>query len=550
MISDPDQLNELEFMDSPFLDGSDIDLDRIRDFARGSLYFFAKGILKFDWFVPDIHGPVCEALQDSSLRRKKFVLPRGWLKSTLCTISYPIWRAVHDPNLRILLAQNNQDNARKKLKVIREMFELNELLRALYPEVLPTSSCVWSATSLCLNRKEAHPESTFECIGVRGQPTSRHYNIIIEDDTVAPDFDELGQETLAPSHDDVRKAIAWHSLALPLLTNPSTDEIIVVGTRWYEVDLMSHIEKHEPQYISIERSCREDKDGNSDPRGMVTYPQRFNEDVLREYEATLGPYFFSTLMLNRPVSVGDMLFRAEWIQEYEELPPRQSLSVYTTIDPATDPSLSLSRVEDIDYSVVMTTAKDMVTGNIYVLDYFRERCNPGDHAAAVFDHVIKYRPSVVGYEDVAYQRSIDYWLKEMMKQESVYFILKPIKRGTKVSKPTFISGLQPVFASGAVHVRPWMQELRTELLSFPRGAHDDLIDALAMHLQLWLKTKTLRPTKPKLQGAPAFDLDQAIAEIKARNKTPRSSVIFAPIDSSSSNQMLPQEPLTIEGLFH
>ena len=99
-------------------------------------------------------------------------------------------------------------------------------------------------------------------------------------------------------------------------------------------------ESFEPQYACIERSCREDENGLSNPRGMVTYPERFDADVLREYEATLGPYFFSTLMLNRPVSIGDMLFRAEWFQEYETLPPRQSLSVFTTIDPATDPELA------------------------------------------------------------------------------------------------------------------------------------------------------------------------------------------------------------------
>lgn len=514
---------------------AEIDLDLIRAHAKESLYFFAKGILRFSWLVPHIHGPVCQLLQDATKRRTKFVLPRGWLKTTCCTIAYPIWKAVHDPNIRVLLAQNNQENARKKLKVIREQFEQNQLLRALYPGVLPSTSSVWSASSLCLSRSEAQPESTFECIGVRGQPTSRHYNIIIEDDTVAPDFDELGQETLAPSHDDVRKAIAWHSLALPLLTNSSTDEIVIVGTRWYEIDLMSHIEKNEPQYTSIERSCREDSDGNSDPRGVVTYPERFDADVLREYESTLGPYFFSTLMLNRPVSVGDMLFRAEWFQEYEELPPRQSLNVYTTIDPATDPELSTSRSDYLDYSVVMTTGKDMLTGDIYVLDYFHERCNPGDHAAALFDHVIRWHPNVVGYEDVAYQRSLDYWIKELMRSRGQYFILQPIKRTGRKSKETHIMGLHPIAAAGAIHVRPFMKELITEFLSFPRGAHDDLIDCLAMQTQLWRKTRSKSEVRSQMDLNDPFSLTAAIAQIRARKVGQREkNKIFDPCRSAST----------------
>jgi len=513
----------------------------IRAEAKRSLYFFAKGILKYDWLVPDPHGAVCKLLEDHSKKRKKFVLPRGWLKTTVCTIAYAIWRAVHDPNIRILLAQNNQENAQKKLGEIRDTFERNQLLRALYPDVLPGPHSVWRATSLCLNRSKSYPESTFECIGVRGQPTSRHYNIIIEDDTVAPDFDELGSETLAPSHDDVRKAIMWHSLALPLLTNVKDDEILVVGTRWYEHDLMSHITEKEQHYHTIERSCREDDEGNSDPRGRITYPERFSQDVLDQYEASLGPYFFSTLMLNRPVAVGDMLFKQDWFKEYESLPPRHGLEVYTTIDPATDPQLSTSRNDQLDYSVVMTAGKDLVTGDIYVIDYFRERCSPGDHAAALFHHVRTYRPIIVGYEDVAYQRSLDYWLKELMRQQEQFFLLTPIKRTGRKSKETHIMGLHPIAASGAIYIRPHMRELLTEFLSFPRGAHDDLIDCLAMQTQLWRRTKSSREIKRKLDLASPLSLDAAIAELRARHNNQaggRRSLIFDPMNSSSFSDPL------------
>lgn len=514
---------------------SDLDLEMIRAEAKRSLYFFAKGILRYDWLVKDPHGAVCKLLEDRSKKRKKFVLPRGWLKTTVCTVSYAIWRAVHDPNLRILLAQNNQENAQKKLGEIRDTFERNQLLRILYPQVLPGPHSVWRATSLCLNRTKSYPESTFECIGVRGQPTSRHYNIIIEDDTVAPDFDELGGETLAPSHDDVRKAIMWHSLALPLLTNVKDDEILVVGTRWYENDLMSHIAEKEPHYHTIERSCREDADGESDPRGRITYPERFDQDVLDQYENSLGPYFFSTLMLNRPVAVGDMLFKQEWFREYEVLPPRTSLEVYTTVDPATDPQLSTSRSDNIDYNVVMTTGKDLITGDIYVLEYFRERCSPGDLAAALFHHVRTYRPIIVGYEDVAYQRSLDYWLKELMRQQQQFFILQPIKRTGRKSKEVHIMGLHPIAAAGAINVRPHMRELITEFLSFPRGAHDDLIDCLAMQTQLWRRTQSAKERQRKLDLSSPFSLDAAIAELRARHTGrdgARKSLIFDPMKSS------------------
>lgn len=514
-----------------------LDLDLIRQYSKRSLYFFAKGVLRFSWLTPDIHRPVCRVLENRSINRKIFVLPRGWLKTTICSIAYPIWRGVHDPNIRVLLAQNNQTNARSKLKVIRGQFDHNSLLRALYPHVLPGSKSTWSSDSLCLTRSETFPESTFDCIGVRGQATSRHYNLIIEDDTVAPDFDELGDEMLAPTHDDVSKAISWHRLALPLLTNVETDEQLVVGTRWYEHDLISHIVKNEPQYVLTSRSCRENEQGESDPCGEITYPQRFGEKVLDEFESSLGPYFFSTLMLNMPVRTGDMLFKSEWLKEYTVIPPRQSLEVWTTIDPATDPELSTSRANKTDYSIVMTCGKDLMTGKIYVLEYFRDRCSPGEHLAAVFDHVIRWRPIVVGYEDVAYQRSIDYWLKELMRQKSLYFILVPIKRTGRKSKETHIMGLHPIVASGSLYLRSHMHELRTEFLSFPRGAHDDLIDALAMQTQMWKRTKSKDEVDESVLLNDPFSVASVIAELQAKARKSRlteDSLVFEPLDLAST----------------
>jgi predicted phage terminase large subunit-like protein len=386
-----------------------------------------------------------------------------------------------------------------------------------------------------LNRSETFPEGTFDCIGVKGQPTSRHYNLIVEDDTVAPDFDELGQEMLAPTHEDVQKAIAWHRLCTPLLTNPKDDEIMVVGTRWYEHDLISHIQEKETHYKVIERSCRENAQGESDPRGEVTYPERFDAQTLHEIEQSLGPYFYSTLMLNRPISVGNMVFKPEWIRYYEQLPPRRSLHVYTTVDCATDPELSTTRPDKLDYSTVLTAGKDVLSGDIYVLEYFRARCSPGEHTAAIFDHVQRWNPIKVGYEDIAYQKSLDYWLKDLMRQHQKFFILEAVKRQGRKSKETHIMGLQPIFASGSILIRRHHKELESELLTFPRGQHDDLLDTLAMQTPMWAMTrKAQSKNHPNLQYLNT--IEAAIESIRNRQRyaNHQDSIIHDPFRCSSS----------------
>lgn len=514
------------------------ELQLLREKSKQDFYFFAKGILGYDWIVPHIHGPICRALQDQTSNRKLFVLPRGWLKTTICSISYPIWRSIRNPNIRCLLVQNSMTNASKKLAVIRGLWETNELLRALFPELLPGRNNVWKSDALCLTRSASFPESTFEAAGTSTRVVSRHYDLIIEDDTVAPDYDELGDESLAPTHDEVEKAIGWHRTnVLPLMNNPQTDESIVVGTRWYEHDLISWIQKNEPHYTVVTRACREDESGKPSASGHITYPERFNEQTLRELEAALGPYMFNCLYLNTPIRQAEMTFRPEWIHYYETHPRPDLLAIYTTVDPATDPALSKSK--NTDYSVVMTTGKDLITGVIYVLDYFHKRCNPGELASAIFDHVLRYRPIKVGYEDVAFQRSIDYWLKELMRQENFFFLLEPLNLSRRKDAKDFrISGLQPLFASKSIMLRSHMKELVSELLTFPLGAHDDLADALSMQLAMWRTTKMSPRSRQATSVDTVFTLESALADIdKRRRLKPTSSLIFAP------RNVLPHRPI-------
>jgi len=53
------------------------------------------------------------------------------------------------------------------------------------------------------------------------------------------------------------------------------------------------------------------------------------------------------------------------------------------------------------------------------------------------------------------------------------------------NKEIRIRGLIPRYASGSIfHVQGFTKELESELRDFPRGLHDDIIDALSYQLQV------------------------------------------------------------------
>lgn len=528
-----------------------LNTEALRLKSQGSLYFFAKGILGYNWLVPHIHGPLCVALEelaqcldadpageDPILNRLLCELPRGWLKTTLCSIAFPIWLSVRKPNIRILIVQNSATNAMKKLGVIRGQWETNDTLRTLFPELLPSKSSSWKADSACLTRSASFAESTYEAAGTSTRVVSRHYDVVIEDDTVAPDYDELGNESLAPTHEDVQKAIGWHrSNVLPLLNNPRCGINLVVGTRWYDQDLIRWVKDNEPQFRVISRACRENAEGKADPKGELTYPERFGNQTLRELETALGQYMFYCLYYNMPVRSEDMAFRAEWFEYYEVPPVLSSLAVYTTVDVGTDPKLSKSG--HTDYCVVMTCGKDLITGNIYVLDYFHKQANPGELCSAIFDHVVRFNPVVVAYQGIAFERSLNYWLKELMRSNQRWFSLMQLPSSTRAdAKNKAIEGLIPLFENEVIFLRTWMKALVAELTVFPLGRNDDLADALAMQQFLWKRTKTKRDYKIKTNIALGMTLESACKEITQRKRKGLDSLTFDCARSQSSKFLL------------
>jgi phage terminase large subunit-like protein len=473
--------------DKPTLVGGD-EIARLRELGRQSLYFFAKAILGFTKLTVGLHLPICQKLERGDWQELMVVLPRGWFKSTMCTIAFPLWLACREglasSSIRVLIVQNSQTNAEKKLGAIADQVLRNPLFRLIYPDVLPTKQSTWRSDSICLNRNQNHPEGTFECAGTKTKTISRHYDLIIEDDTVAPDLDQIQEENLLPSKDDIAQAIGFHQQTFCLRVTPKSGRQLVVGTRWFDHDLISEIKKREPSFQVIERGATE-TDGVIDPNGQPVFPEEFDLDTLEKIKARLGPYLYNCLYLNQPTNPQNMTFQREWFRYYDTEP--KGLYTFTTVDLASDPDTAKGQP---DFNVVMTCGVSPIDGQIFVLDYFRKQCSPGETIEALLSHVRMWGAVKVGIGAVAYENTFLYWLRRTMIERRQYFLVEKVAQSHR-SKAAKIMGLQPVFASGCLKLRTWMRELENELLIFPLGRNDDLADALSMQLELWQVTRNM-----------------------------------------------------------
>ncbi len=178
------------------------------------------------------------------------------------------------------------------------------------------------------------------------------------------------------------------------------------------------------------------------------------------------------------ISPDSQKFKREYFRYYDNPPNLSELNIYTAVD------LAISQKVNADYSAIVTVG--VKTGGYwFVLDVEYGRYDPSTTMDAIFSAVQKWRPLSVGIEAVAYQSALSHFLEKEMPKRGIFFRIQPLKAEKK--KELRIDAIQPRFAVGTIWFKRnavWLDKIEGELLAYPHGAHDDVIDALAYMEQM------------------------------------------------------------------
>jgi len=189
----------------------------------------------------------------------------------------------------------------------------------------------------------------------------------------------------------------------------------------------------------------------------------------------MGSYLFANQYQNEIIPTEDQVFKKDWLRYYSQLPIKKH--TYAFIDPA------ISTDDGADYTALVVVDVD-VNRNWYVRNAQRFRINPTQIINLCFKVHEQFKTQGIGVEDVAYQKALLYILAEEMRKRKQVIPVTGIHPGTDKTKQTRILGLVPRFEWGTIFLSQGLVDLEMELLQFPRGAHDDLIDALSQLDQL------------------------------------------------------------------
>lgn len=463
--------------------------------GKNDLYFFNKAILGYRQMTPNCHGPLCVFHDRHPANYKLTLIPRGNFKTSVLTIGKNTQKAVRDPNRRICIINEIAENAEGFLGTIRQHFEGNRVLRTLYSGVIPkTYSKNWNNQGIRLVRDWLGPEDTLEAMGVFSTLTSHHYTDLSYDDVISED----AVKSPTVMNDTIERVKKFRSL----MVQPATDNLDITGTRWALHDVYSHFIKTLGPYLA--KYIR----GAVGPDGELMFPELLDAETLARLREEYGDYMFSCLYMNNPRDIANQDFNVNDLRSWRFTADEEHVVLYgpkseatgypeilrewtiDQLDITVSVDLAVAEAINSDRNAIVTVGASPL-GEAIVLDTFARRCTPLEVMEHLFWLKRRYPVRVFGIEGVAYQKAFKYFLKAECERRGEYMNVMelkslPSKRGTgNNSKFTRIRGLQPVVATGRMYVSPTMHMLRNEMADFPLGEHDDVIDALAMQLQMW-----------------------------------------------------------------
>ena len=333
-------------MNPPQNDAIQAALQKVALRCKTDLYFLCKEILNYDRMQPHCHQELCDYTTsilpnpshipesegfDPTKNLLLLLMPRGTFKSSVVTIGFTLQYILNEPDCRILIDSETFSKSKAFLREMLGHLENNEKYRevfraihGMYPFESKSKAKLWTDSELILPcRKRDRKEPTISCSGIDVTKNGMHYDLIICDD--------LHSETNVTNRDQIAKVIDHYKLAFSLL-DPGRP-MIVIGTRWHELDLYQHIMDYEQEDFNVLKKSAYNDDGS------LLFPEVLSEKELDKIRRRQGTSIFSKQYLNEPVSDENAIFKRSMIKhkKLEEIKGRP-INWYLLVDPSyTDP---------------------------------------------------------------------------------------------------------------------------------------------------------------------------------------------------------------------
>jgi predicted phage terminase large subunit-like protein len=465
-------------------------------------------------------------------------------KSKLITVATPLWVLERFPQKNVIVATYGEDLSTDFTREVKDLIVANpdKLSVRLRKDVTRVANFLTTKGG------------GLKAVGLRGTITGRGADVLIIDDYIKEPKEAL-------SHDYLEGIKTWYTTVARTRLEPGA-VVIIVATRWVTGDLHGHIERLEarrpkPFYKIVKipaiATLHEDPiTGEEIPdflgrtAGQALFPQRYDVEALENIRYELQNRWFEAMFQQNPLAEDgavtnpdDLRFITKddfvaMVERSHNQPDRfkwvRSWDLASTKDGG-------------DYTVGPLTCYDTQEHRMYVLEMPRGQWSPGrvETQFKAFDEsdpvdapfLIEQEPGSQGTYAMEH-------FKKMIPNRKV-FEVKSASSGSKLLKA------EPVIAAAERHQLwivegQWNRAFIDEYTSFPEGANDDQMDAIANAYNHLTGKKPMKAAWGRGQK-----VDAARAKLQAQKgilegpKTSRNSATFG---RRSKTNNLGQQTLT------
>lgn len=443
--------------------------------------------LLWNWHIDAISDHL-ESVCHGDITRLICNIAPGHAKSTIFSVMYPCWTWIKDPTVRWLCASHSLDLAIRDNRNCRTLIE-SEWFQLCFGDIFQLSSDQ-NVKSFFENDRRGYRMAL--SVGAKG--TGRRGSHLLIDDPNDAKATKV----------EVEETIRWFGNTwISRINSYSSGAMIVVGQRLYERDLTGHILELGgwehlclPEEFEPSRRCFTSVVSTSDnsyawkgydPReeeGELLWPDKFPVKVLADLKKSMRLDYFAQFQ-QRPMPEGGGQFRREWFRYFTETSEAYILEtergtrsvlkdqcwMFGTVD------LAISLKQTADYTVfgvwAVTPERDLL-----LVDLVRAHFSNPEQVKQLRllhqRHPQAYRWKI---ERVGYQLAL---IQQALAEGIPCSEYNPVGKGDKVARASTPSVW---FENGKVYFRKfaaWVSDVESELMLFPRGAHDDIVDVCSM----------------------------------------------------------------------
>jgi len=472
----------------------DEELQYILQQCYGSTQVAAKTLFpeRFNLPFSSLHEEIFKIIDDNSIQQAVIAAPRGFGKTSLCTIAHPAKRILFQEKKFIVPISATATSAVMQGENLKRELLSNVMIKKLFGHLKSDSFSKdqWVTSNGVMIMPRGAGQQVRGILFGDSRP-----DLIIADDLEDPE---------GVRSDEQRQKLKdwWFSDVCNSINRSRKDwKIIIIGTVLHEDSLLVNL-LEDPDWHSVQLSICDDHYHSNWPDFISDAEVR----KLRDAHQRRGQLdLFYREYRNIPVSTEDATFKAEYFRYYDETEvDLKNVETVIMIDPAK--TVKLHSAE----SAIVAVGIDRASQKLYVRDIVSDKLHPDELYNEAFAMAARLGAKVVGIEVTSLNEFITQPVKNEMYRRGQFFELIELKaRGKKEDR---IAALVPFYRQGFMfHNRQCCGGLEAQLMSFPRSRLWDIMDALAYIVEMMeLGDRYFEPPESDEDEFAELDYDEAV----------------------------------------